>query len=74
MECMFPQFLPSPFINNAAVTPLQTLQQYSPAVENSGTPAVITRDLVRAFGQKTAANHLNLTVQREFHRRANQEP
>ena len=28
------------------------------------TPAVVTRDLVRLFGQKAAVNHLNLTVNR----------
>jgi ABC-2 type transport system ATP-binding protein len=49
---------------NESLTPIQTLQQYSFAIEGAGTPAVIARDLVRAFGQKMAVNHLNLTVQR----------
>ncbi|MEO6891463.1 MAG: ABC transporter ATP-binding protein [Ktedonobacteraceae bacterium] len=30
----------------------------------SGVPAVVTRDLVRTFGQKVAVQHLNLSVQR----------
>jgi len=50
--------------SNASLISNQTLQQYRPAVEGTGTPAVIARDLVRAFGQKMAVNHLNLTVQR----------
>jgi ABC-2 type transport system ATP-binding protein len=50
--------------SNASLTSNQTLQQYRPAVEERGTPAVIARDLVRSFGQKMAVNHLNLTVQR----------
>ncbi len=50
--------------SHTSLTPNQTLQQYRPAVEGTGAPAVIARDLVRAFGQKMAVNHLNLTVQR----------
>ncbi|MEO8954513.1 MAG: ABC transporter ATP-binding protein [Ktedonobacteraceae bacterium] len=50
--------------SNTSLTANQTLQQYRPADEGGGTPAVIARDLVRAFGQKMAVNHLNLTVQR----------
>ena len=39
----------------------------APSTE-TGTPAVITHDLVRTFGQKVAVNRLNLTVQRgEFY-------
>lgn len=50
--------------SNTSLTANQTLQQYRSADEGGGTPAVIARDLVRAFGQKMAVNHLNLTVQR----------
>lgn len=36
-----------------------------PATSPSSTPpAVVTHDLLRVFGQKTAVSHLNLTVQR----------
>src|SRR5581483_8224012 len=35
-----------------------------PLSANSGAYAVVARDLVRAFGQKVAVNHLNLTVRR----------
>jgi ABC-2 type transport system ATP-binding protein len=38
------------------------------SVPDTGTAAVVTHDLVRAFGQKVAVNHLNLHVQRgEFY-------
>lgn len=41
----------------------QTMQTSVP-----GTPAVVAHDLVRAFGQKVAVNHLNLNVRRgEFY-------
>jgi len=50
--------------SNASLTPNQTLQHYRQTTEDTETPAVIARDLVRAFGQKMAVNHLNLTVQR----------
>src|SRR5205823_2356991 len=38
----------------------QNLLQHTPSM----SAAIIARDLVRIFGQKTAVNHLNLTVQR----------
>lgn len=50
--------------SHASLTPNQTLQQYRPDSVGTGAPAVIASDLVRAFGQKMAVNHLNLTVQR----------
>src|SRR6202049_3224818 len=38
------------------------------SVSETGAPAVVAHDLVRAFGQKIAVNHLNLHVQRgEFY-------
>jgi ABC-2 type transport system ATP-binding protein len=50
--------------SNASRTSSQTMQQ--PANSPSGTTpaAIVTRDLVRLFGQKAAVNHLNLTVNR----------
>ena len=50
-------------------TELQVQQQPEiTSVPETGTPAVVTHDLVRAFGQKVAVNHLNLNVQRgEFY-------
>lgn len=50
--------------SHASLTANQTLQQYRPDSVGTGAPAVIASDLVRAFGQKMAVNHLNLTVQR----------
>lgn len=41
-------------------------QQYTPT--GNTPPAIVTRDLLRVFGQKTAVNYLNLSVQRgEFY-------
>ncbi len=45
----------------------QSMPVFVPGSE-TGTPAVVTHDLVRTFGQKVAVNRLNLTVQRgEFY-------
>src|SRR5256884_8649847 len=43
-----------------------TLQNTIPSYndEYNTSPAVVTRDLTRVFGQKVAVDHLNLTVQR----------
>src|SRR6266849_5303737 len=48
--------------NNQAFVAEQIYQNLSPSFPTA--PAVITRDLVRVFGQKVAVNHLNLAVQR----------
>jgi ABC-2 type transport system ATP-binding protein len=53
-----------------ARTPLpaqQAVPQGSQAWEEAA-PAIVTRDLLRVFGQKVAVNHLNLAIQRgEFY-------
>lgn len=47
---------------------LQVQQPMHTSVPETGTPAIVTYDLVRAFGQKVAVNHLNLQVRRgEFY-------
>lgn len=48
------------------VTPIssQVMQQPMPAAYSNVQQAVVTRDLLRVFGQKVAVNHLNLSVQR----------
>ena len=54
--------------SNASPTSQQTEQRQFASAPSTGTPAVITHDLVRTFGQKVAVNRLNLTVQRgEFY-------
>lgn len=54
--------------SNASLSSQQTEQRQFASVSSKGTPAVVTRDLVRTFGQKVAVNRLNLTVQRgEFY-------
>ncbi|HVB25543.1 MAG TPA: ABC transporter ATP-binding protein [Ktedonobacteraceae bacterium] len=54
--------------SNASLTSQQTGQRQFASAPSTGTPAVITHDLVRTFGQKVAVNRLNLTVQRgEFY-------
>jgi ABC-2 type transport system ATP-binding protein len=55
----FPGEFPS-----SSLTTNQSTQPSISGTDNSATPAVVTRDLVRVFGQKMAVNHLNLTVQR----------
>jgi ABC-2 type transport system ATP-binding protein len=53
---------------NASATTNQALPQPQMEASSSSAAAVVTRDLVRVFGQKMAVNHLNLTVQRgEFY-------
>jgi ABC-2 type transport system ATP-binding protein len=42
----------------------QVMQQPMPAAYSNVQQAVVTRDLLRVFGQKVAVNHLNLSVQR----------
>ena len=42
----------------------QTMQQQTYSVQENMPAAIVTRDLVRLFGQKAAVNHLNLTVRR----------
>ena len=46
----------------AAHTIQNTILSYND--EHNTSPAVVTRDLTRVFGQKVAVDHLNLTVQR----------
>src|SRR5713226_8089591 len=48
----------------SSLTTNQSTQPSISGTDNSATPAVVTRGLVRVFGQKMAVNHLNLTVQR----------
>src|SRR3984893_10931516 len=55
----FPGEFPS-----SSLTTNQSTQPSISGTDNSATPALVTRDLVRVFGQKMAVNHLNLTVQR----------
>lgn len=50
--------------------PANLMQQPFPrqAQDAQTSPAIVTRDLLRVFGQKTAVNHLNLSVKRgEFY-------
>jgi ABC-2 type transport system ATP-binding protein len=42
----------------------QTMQQQTYSVQENMPAAIVTRDLVRLFGQKAAVNNLNLTVRR----------
>src|SRR5438270_7102688 len=42
----------------------QTMQQQTYSVQENLPAAIVTRDLVRVFGQKRAVDNLNLTVQR----------
>src|SRR5260370_25088557 len=42
----------------------QTMQQQTYSVQENMPAAIVTRDLVRLFGQKAAVYHLNLTVSR----------
>src|SRR5437764_12916829 len=42
----------------------QTMQQQTYSVQENLPAAIVTRDLVRVFGQKKAVNNLNLTVRR----------
>jgi ABC-2 type transport system ATP-binding protein len=44
-----------------ALTASQARQQLAD-MEDRTTPAIVTQDLVRVFGEKVAVNHLNLTV------------
>lgn len=54
--------------SNASLTSQQPEQRQFVSAPSTGTPAVVTHDLVRTFGQKVAVNRLNLTVQRgEFY-------
>src|SRR6266567_4049924 len=56
-----------PSENNQAFVADETSQNFT-LPSSPPVPAVVTRDLVRAFGQKVAVSHLNLTVQRgEFY-------
>lgn len=52
---------------NISASPIssQVKQPMSPLNSNlTSTPAIVTQDLLRVFGQKIAVNHLNLSVQR----------
>lgn len=49
---------------NSASTADWTMPRPDMISAGSGVPAVVTRDLVRTFGQKVAVQHLNLSVQR----------
>src|SRR5438132_9552298 len=42
----------------------QTMQQQTYSVQENMPAAIVTRDLVRLFGQKKAVDNLNLTVRR----------
>ncbi len=46
-----------------ALTASQARQQLAD-MEDRTTPAIVTQDLVRVFGEKVAVNHLNLTVRK----------
>ncbi|HYX49546.1 MAG TPA: ATP-binding cassette domain-containing protein, partial [Ktedonobacteraceae bacterium] len=60
---MIPDSKPPIAINQTAQSPLQTTYN-NPLPEY----AIMTRDLIRVFGQKPAVNHLNLAVKRgEFY-------
>jgi len=50
--------------SNAPRMSSQTMQQQANPPSGTTHTAIVTRDLVRLFGQKAAVNHLNLTVNR----------
>src|SRR5947207_749817 len=50
--------------SNASRMLSQTMQQQANPPSGTSPAAIVTRDLVRLFGQKAAVNHLNLTVSR----------
>ena len=50
--------------SNASRISSQTMQQQANPPSGTTPAAIVTRDLVRLFGQKAAVNHLNLTVSR----------
>ena len=50
--------------SNAPRISSQTMQQQANPPSGTTPAAIVTRDLVRLFGQKAAVNHLNLTVNR----------
>ena len=50
--------------SNASRMSSQTMQQQANPPSGTTPAAIVTRDLVRLFGQKAAVNHLNLTVSR----------
>src|SRR3984893_16286816 len=50
--------------SNASRISSQTMQQQANPPSGTAPAAIVTRDLVRLFGQKAAVNHLNLTVNR----------
>ena len=50
--------------SNASRMFSQTMQQQANPPSGTTPAAIVTRDLVRLFGQKAAVNHLNLTVNR----------
>jgi len=50
--------------SNASRMFSQTMQQQANPPSGTTPAAIVTRDLVRLFGQKAAVNHLNLTVSR----------
>ena len=50
--------------SNASHMSSQTMQQQANSPSGTTPAAIVTRDLVRLFGQKAAVNHLNLTVNR----------
>jgi ABC-2 type transport system ATP-binding protein len=50
--------------SNASRMLSQTMQQQANPLSGTTPAAIVTRDLVRLFGQKAAVNHLNLTVNR----------
>ena len=50
--------------SNASRISSQTMQQQANPPSGTTPAAIVTRDLVRLFGQKAAVNHLNLTVNR----------
>jgi len=50
--------------SNAQRISSQTMQQQANSPSGTTPAAIVTRDLVRLFGQKAAVNHLNLTVSR----------
>ena len=50
--------------SNAPRISSQTMQQQANSPSGTTPAAIVTRDLVRLFGQKAAVNHLNLTVSR----------
>ena len=50
--------------SNASRISSQTMQQQANPPSGTTPATIVTRDLVRLFGQKAAVNHLNLTVSR----------